>query len=287
MPFSEFLGNPRIVTALRGMLASERVPHALLFAGPRGIGKFTLARMFAQAANCERLRDDFCGECETCRRIAGLAEPARLIEQGLAERGESADAATVERVPLILETHPDVWAVVPDPVRLRNSRGASCTTCGPAARRPAGRQFQTHSQTKGVYRGRLRNHALGPRQHLSEKHWRSRPRRPPLILLAANPLSICWRPSARAACNYFLLLWKRSRSKRYCSATRRWRRATASLRRNLRKAVRARRWRWNWNKPGSCGGRRWAFSLRPLRTVSASNLVRVDITAYQGAESAV
>ena len=64
MGFSEFIGNQRTVTALRGMLAGERVPHAMLFSGPRGVGKFTLARMFAQAANCQRLRDDFCGECD-------------------------------------------------------------------------------------------------------------------------------------------------------------------------------------------------------------------------------
>ena len=120
MGFSEFHGNERVVAALRGALASGRVPHALLFTGPRGVGKFTLARMFAQAANCERLKDDFCGECDACRRIAALAEPQRLVEQGLAERGESADAATVERVPLILQSHPDVWALVPDPVRLKN-----------------------------------------------------------------------------------------------------------------------------------------------------------------------
>ena len=120
MGFSEFLGNERIVTALRGALRSDRVPHALLFSGPRGLGKYTLARMFAQAANCERLKDDFCGECETCKRIALLADPEKLVEQGLAERGESADASTVERVPLILQTHPDVWALVPDPVRLKS-----------------------------------------------------------------------------------------------------------------------------------------------------------------------
>ena len=119
MGFQEFLGNERIVTALRGALRTERVPHALLFSGPRGVGKFTLARMFAQAANCERLTDDFCGQCATCQRISLLAEPQKLIEQGLAERGESADAATVERIPLILQSHPDVWALVPDPVRLK------------------------------------------------------------------------------------------------------------------------------------------------------------------------
>ena len=120
MGFSEFLGNERIVAALRGALRSGRVPHSLLFTGPRGVGKFTLARMFAQAANCERLTDDFCGECHTCQRIAVLDDTQPLIEQGLAERGESADAGTVERVPLILQTHPDVWALVPDPVRLKS-----------------------------------------------------------------------------------------------------------------------------------------------------------------------
>src|SRR5579864_9431629 len=120
MGFGDFLGNERIVSALRGMLKRERVPSALLFTGPRGIGKYTLARMFAQAANCERLNDDFCGECDSCRRMAALADPAPLIQAGLAERGESADAAAVERMPLIIEPNPDVWLIVPDPVRRKN-----------------------------------------------------------------------------------------------------------------------------------------------------------------------
>src|SRR5437899_5274535 len=120
MGFSEFLGNERIVAALRGALRAKRVPHALLFTGPRGVGKFTLARMFAQAANCERLRDDFCGDCAPCQAIAKLQNIPALVEQGLIERGEGADSATVERIPLLLETHPDVWAIVPDPVRLKD-----------------------------------------------------------------------------------------------------------------------------------------------------------------------
>jgi DNA polymerase-3 subunit delta' len=117
MGFDQFLGNERIVTALGGMLRRDRAPSALLFTGPQGIGKYTLARMFAQAANCERLKDDFCGECDSCLRMAPLADPAPLIKAGLTERGESADAAAVERMPLILEPHPDVWLLVPDPVR--------------------------------------------------------------------------------------------------------------------------------------------------------------------------
>jgi DNA polymerase-3 subunit delta' len=120
MGFEEFVGNRRIVEALRGMLRRERVANALLFTGPRGVGKYTLARMFAQAANCERLKDDFCGECPTCLRLGLLADPAPLIEAGLGERPESADSATIERTPLIVETHPDVWLIVPDPVRLRS-----------------------------------------------------------------------------------------------------------------------------------------------------------------------
>src|SRR5207302_10816164 len=111
MGFSEYVGNQRIVTALRRALRSKRVPHALLFTGSRGVGKFTLARMFAQAANCERLTDDFCGECATCQRIVQLADPQTLLEQGLVERGESADAATVERMPLILQSHSAVCAL--------------------------------------------------------------------------------------------------------------------------------------------------------------------------------
>lgn len=140
MGFDQFLGNERIVAALRRMLRRGRVPHAMLFCGPRGIGRYTLSVMFAQAANCERLQDDFCGECGPCRAIARLREPAALIEQGLAERGESPDSATVERVPLILETHPDVWALVPDPVR-RNR---------PAAR-PVLRMGQLRAAQRAAY----------------------------------------------------------------------------------------------------------------------------------------
>jgi DNA polymerase-3 subunit delta' len=118
MGFSEFLGNERIVTALRRMLERNHVPSALLFTGPRGVGKFTLARMFAQAANCQREDGDFCGVCPDCLRIAQLADPQILIDQGLAERGPSPDTAAVERTPLLLQPHADVCVAVPDPVRL-------------------------------------------------------------------------------------------------------------------------------------------------------------------------
>jgi DNA polymerase-3 subunit delta' len=140
MSFKEFLGNERIVAALRGMLASHRVPHAMLFGGPRGVGKYTLAVLFAQAANCERMADDACGECAACVSIGQLRNPQPLIERGLEERGASPDAATVERIPLLLQTHPDVSVVVPDPVRLRN----------PAAR-PVVRMGQLRAVQRAAY----------------------------------------------------------------------------------------------------------------------------------------
>ena len=64
------IGQERAVTALTGALANGRVAHAYLFVGPERVGKRTLALKLAQALNCE---DDErpCGECSTCRRIAG------------------------------------------------------------------------------------------------------------------------------------------------------------------------------------------------------------------------
>ncbi len=200
MSFSEFIGNPRTVAALRGMLAGERVPHAMLFSGPRGVGKFTLARMFAQAANCERLRDDFCGECAPCRRIGLLADTRPLIEQGLAQRGERPDAATVERVPLLLETHPDVWAVVPDPVRAKE----------PVAH-PMLRMGQLRAVQRAAYfkpQGRRRVFILDGAETMRWdlasiflKVLEEPPESATLILIAPNPFQLL--PTIRSRCLQF------------------------------------------------------------------------------------
>jgi len=200
--FSEFLGNERVVTALRGMLRSERVPHALLFSGPRGIGKFTLARMFAQAANCERLRDDFCGECASCVQIGRLSDPAPLIELGLTQRGERPDAATVERVPLLLETHPDVWAIVPDPVRLKDPVARPVLHVGQlravqraAYFKPQGRRRVFVIDGADTMRWDLANIFL--------KILEEPPESATLILLAPNPHQLL--PTIRSRCLQFAL----------------------------------------------------------------------------------
>ncbi len=119
MPFSDFIGNAAVSGALRRMLAEDRLPQTLLFAGPRGVGKATLARFLAAAANCTKQGPaDFCGECSSCHRIlAGdLSSPEH--RDMLAER-EKMPANKRADAPLIVATHPDFLTFPPDgPMRM-------------------------------------------------------------------------------------------------------------------------------------------------------------------------
>ncbi|HID01206.1 MAG TPA: DNA polymerase III subunit gamma/tau, partial [Piscirickettsiaceae bacterium] len=68
--FSEVIGQPHVVEALTHALAQQRLHHAYLFAGTRGVGKTTLGRIFAKALNCQRgITPEPCGQCESCRAI--------------------------------------------------------------------------------------------------------------------------------------------------------------------------------------------------------------------------
>ncbi|MGE4366282.1 DNA polymerase III subunit gamma/tau [Thermomonas sp.] len=68
--FAELVGQEHVVRALTNALQTGRVHHAFLFTGTRGVGKTTIARIFAKSLNCERgTSSDPCGECETCLAI--------------------------------------------------------------------------------------------------------------------------------------------------------------------------------------------------------------------------
>ena len=74
--FESIVGQDPIVRALRSAIARGRLPHALLFSGPPGVGKATCAGILAQAVNCpEAPPNDACGRCVPCRKIARGCHP--------------------------------------------------------------------------------------------------------------------------------------------------------------------------------------------------------------------
>jgi DNA polymerase-3 subunit gamma/tau len=68
--FTELVGQEHVVRALENALAQQRLHHAYLFTGTRGVGKTTLARIIAKALNCETgITASPCGKCAACAEI--------------------------------------------------------------------------------------------------------------------------------------------------------------------------------------------------------------------------
>jgi DNA polymerase-3 subunit delta' len=120
--FQEFWGNESAVRHLRESIAQDRLPHALILAGPRGSGKYTLALMLAQAVNCLHPQEtdglpDFCGVCRNCIRIAQAMPLEARVEEAITAREELREADKKE-TRILVQTHPDVLVIPPDPPQL-------------------------------------------------------------------------------------------------------------------------------------------------------------------------
>lgn len=122
MGFRDFVGNEATVRHLREAIAAGRLPHALILTGPRGAGKYTLAIMLAQAANCLDPREsdglpDFCGVCSRCVRIGEASDLDARVAEAIAAREEMRDADKRD-TRILIQTHPDVLVIPPDPPQL-------------------------------------------------------------------------------------------------------------------------------------------------------------------------
>jgi DNA polymerase-3 subunit delta' len=182
--FQEFLGNSTTVTRLRETVRSGHFPQALILAGPKGSGKYTLALMLARAVNCLKPTEtdglpDFCGRCPNCLRIGEAANLEERVAEAVAARDELRETDKRE-TRILIQTHPDVLIVPPDPPQLLIKMGQVRQVIHAAYYRPpveAVRAFTIF--TSGAFMKEAANSLL--------KVLEEPPAGTSLILLAENP----------------------------------------------------------------------------------------------------
>lgn len=107
-----FLGNARAVEILKRAIEQDRLPHAMIFSGPAGVGKCTLALLVAQYLNClSPFENGACDSCSACKRIRAVIEGRYLECENSKEKGfcGSCSACKINTM-----RHPDVRLIEPE-----------------------------------------------------------------------------------------------------------------------------------------------------------------------------
>ena len=96
--FDEVAGQQHIVKTLKNALATGKIAHAYLFAGPRGTGKTTMAKLFAKALNCEEGIGKQCNECKNCKAIIDGSHPDVLELDAASNNGVDEIRELIDKV---------------------------------------------------------------------------------------------------------------------------------------------------------------------------------------------
>lgn len=96
--FEEVAGQQHIVKTLKNALATGKIAHAYLFAGPRGTGKTTMAKLFAKALNCEHGIGCQCNECKNCKAIIEGSHPDVLELDAASNNGVDEIRELIDKV---------------------------------------------------------------------------------------------------------------------------------------------------------------------------------------------